>query len=78
MSLEAAAVGLGVALVPEYDLGADLASGRLVIPCHHACPSDRAYFLAYPEHKAESAPLRAFRTWAIDEAQRDAAARTTV
>lgn len=69
MSLEAAAVGLGVALVPEYDLGSDIASGRLIIPIHHACPSDRAYYLAYPEHKAESPTLKLFKAWLVQETQ---------
>ncbi|MBV5291458.1 MULTISPECIES: transcriptional regulator GcvA [Curvibacter] len=67
MSLEAAAVGLGVALVPEYDLGSDIDSGRLIIPIHHVCPSDRAYYLAYPEHKAESPTLKLFKTWLVEE-----------
>lgn len=69
MSLEAAVVGLGVALVPEYDLGGDIASGRLIIPINHACPSDRAYYLAYPEHKAETPTLKLFKDWLVAEAQ---------
>jgi LysR family glycine cleavage system transcriptional activator len=63
MSLQAALCGLGVALVPEYDLGDDIASGRLVIPVKHACPSDRAYYLACPEGKSEDVVLSTFRTW---------------
>jgi len=69
MSLETAVVGLGVALVPEYDLGGDIASGRLIIPINHACPSDRAYYLAYPEHKAETPTLKLFKDWLVAEAQ---------
>jgi DNA-binding transcriptional LysR family regulator len=67
MSLQAAIVGLGVALVPEYDLGDDLASGRLVIPVKHTCPSDRAYYLVSPEHKSESPVLGAFRAWLLGQ-----------
>ncbi len=63
MSLQAAAVGLGVALVPEYDIGDDVAQGRLVIPIRHAFPSDRAYYLVSPEHKAENQALGVFRSW---------------
>ena len=65
MSLQAAAVGLGVALVPEYALGDDLESGRLVIPVRHACPSDRAYYLVSPEHKSENPVLELFRDWLL-------------
>lgn len=63
MSLQAAIVGLGVALVPEYALGDDIESGRLVIPVKHSAPSDRAYYLVSPEHKAESPVLGVFRSW---------------
>lgn len=67
MSLQAAIVGLGVALVPEYDLGDDLASGRLVIPVNHLCPSDRAYYLSTPERKAGNPVLETFRAWLLAE-----------
>ncbi|HWH82568.1 MAG TPA: LysR substrate-binding domain-containing protein [Burkholderiaceae bacterium] len=67
MSLQAATVGLGVALVPEYDLGDDLAAGRLVIPVRHLCPSDRAYYLSTPERKAGNPSLEIFRAWLIGE-----------
>lgn len=69
MSLQAAIGGLGVALVPEYDLGDDLASGRLIIPVKHICPSDRAYYLTHPEGKADSPALAAFRTWLLEQTQ---------
>ena len=71
MSLQAATVGLGVALVPEYDLGDDLASGRLVIPVPHACLSDRAYYLSTPERKTDNPVLSSFATWLMDEVRRD-------
>jgi len=67
MSLEAARAGLGVALVPEYDLGDDVASGRLIIPVDRACPSDRAYYFASPEHKSEDAVVAAFRAWLVEQ-----------
>lgn len=67
MSLEAARAGLGVALVPKYDLGDDLISGRLVMPVRHACATNRAYYLASPEQKSEESVLAAFRAWLIEE-----------
>jgi LysR family glycine cleavage system transcriptional activator len=69
MSMQAAAVGLGVALVPEYDLGDDLASGRLVIPVPHRCPSDRAYYLSTPERKSDNPALEVFKAWLLQEVQ---------
>lgn len=69
MSMQAAAVGLGVALVPEYDLVDDLAAGRLIIPVPHAAPSDRAYYLVSPEHKNENPVLGIFKTWLLEQAK---------
>ncbi|WP_280187698.1 LysR family transcriptional regulator [Delftia sp. PS-11] len=69
MSLQAAAVGLGVALVPEYDLADEIAAGRLVIPFKHHCPSDRAYYFAIPESKSTMPQIAAFRTWLMQQTQ---------
>lgn len=67
MSIQAAVVGMGVALVPEYDLTDDLAMGRLIIPVPHAAPSDRAYYLVSPEHKNENPLLETFRNWLLQQ-----------
>lgn len=67
MSLQAASVGLGVALVPEYDLTDDVATGRLIIPVPHAAPSDRAYYLVSPEHKNENPVLDIFKHWLLEQ-----------
>lgn len=69
MSLQAAAVGLGVALVPEYDLDDELAAGRLVVPVDHRCPSDRAYYFAAPENKSADPLLALFRAWLLGQVQ---------
>ncbi len=74
MSLEAAAVGLGVALVPEHLLGADLRTGRLVPASAHRSPSDRAYYLVSPASKAEGQAFGAFRQWLCTQATHDACA----
>lgn len=65
MSLQAATVGLGVALVPEYDLDDELAAGRLVVPVHHRFTSDRAYYFATPQSKAADPLLAVFRDWLL-------------
>lgn len=68
MSLQAAAVGLGVALVPEYDLDDELAAGRLVVPVKHDCPSDRGYYFVTPQNKSSDSLLAVFREWLLDQA----------
>jgi DNA-binding transcriptional LysR family regulator len=62
MSIEAAARGLGVALVPEMFVTDELASGRLARPVDAAYDSDRAYYLVIPEGLS-SAALQAFGDW---------------
>jgi LysR family glycine cleavage system transcriptional activator len=34
----------------------------------HRYVSEKAYYLIYPEHKAEGAPLAQFRAWLVREA----------
>lgn len=68
MLVEAARAGLGVALVPHFFVLAEVASGELLIP--HPClfRSKRAYYLVYPENKAQSASLEVFRSWLHEQA----------
>jgi len=70
MLAQAAAHGMGVALIPPFLIQHELADGRLV-PAHPAAlhSSDRAYYLMIPERKAESAALRAFRDWLLQAAR---------
>lgn len=68
MLAQAAMQGMGVALIPPFLIREELASGRLVVPLPHICPSDKAYYLIIPERKAETAALTAFRDWLCAEA----------
>lgn len=68
MLAQAAMQGMGVALIPPFLIREELASGRLVSPLPHICPSDKAYYLIIPERKAETAALTAFRDWLCAEA----------
>lgn len=65
MVAEAAAQGLGVALMPRFMVAEELASGRLVIPFDRALDAGEAYVLAYPEASADLPALRAFRDWLL-------------
>lgn len=69
MLAQAAMHGMGVALIPPLLIQRELAEGRLIVPLEHAYLSDKAYYLIIPERKAESAALRAFRAWLLEQAQ---------
>jgi DNA-binding transcriptional LysR family regulator len=69
MLVEAARASLGIALVPRFFAVNELASGELVSPCPLAMNSDRAYYLVFPEGKANSAALQTFRQWLLEQAQ---------
>lgn len=60
---QAAAAGLGFALLPALLVADDLAAGRLIEPFEVAYASGEAYYLAYPESKREDARLGVFRDW---------------
>ena len=70
MLAQAAMSGLGVALIPPLMIEDELASGRLIAPVAHRYLSEKAYYLIYPEHKTEAAPLAHFREWLVGEAAR--------
>jgi LysR family glycine cleavage system transcriptional activator len=70
MLSEAAAQGLGVALVPRMLVDNELASGRLVQLLPQQLLSDRRYYLIHPEAKAASPALVAFGDWLDAEATR--------
>lgn len=68
MLVEAAKVGLGIALVPRFFVVNDLASGKLVMPCPIALRSQRGYYLVYPENRAGSTSLQSFCLWLREQA----------
>jgi len=68
MLVEAARAGLGVALVPRFFVLAEVAAGELLIPNPCCIQSKRAYYLVYPENKAQSASLEVFREWLHEQA----------
>jgi LysR family glycine cleavage system transcriptional activator len=60
---QAAMVGLGVALLPEFLIEDEIASGRLVVPLNARMRSDEAYYLCWPREHGQHRPLVAFRDW---------------
>ena len=69
MMAQAAAAGLGVALVPRFLVADELAAGALRVLFPHSLASDEAYYLVVPEARAANPWVRAFRDWVIAEAQ---------
>lgn len=59
--------GLGIALLPEFLIGPELADGRLVRVWGDAVPSDGSYYLVWPEAGENYPPLVAFREWLAGE-----------
>lgn len=67
MVAEAAAAGLGVALMPRFLVEPELATGRLVVPFDLPLDDGQSYSLAYPDDIATLPVLRAFRDWLLGE-----------
>ncbi|MEB0039225.1 MULTISPECIES: LysR family transcriptional regulator [unclassified Pseudomonas] len=68
MLAQAAMHEMGVALIPPFLIQRELAEKRLVIANQSALSSPKAYYLMIPERKVESASLRSFRDWLVDQA----------
>lgn len=66
---QAALHGLGVALMPDYLVEQDLATGRLVAPFGPAIEAQGAYYLVWPRSKSRDPALRLFRDWLATQAQ---------
>lgn len=65
--IQAAAAGIGLALVAKFLVAEELRSGQLVQLPLPGLPSRRAYCLLYPPDKAQWPPLVAFRDWLLDQ-----------
>ncbi|MDR2187902.1 MAG: LysR family transcriptional regulator [Azonexus sp.] len=68
MLAQAAAMSMGVALIPPFLIRRELDSGELMIPCNQSFASERAYYFIIPERKAERPALERFRQWLVEEA----------
>ncbi|EEE38307.1 transcriptional regulator, LysR family [Rhodobacteraceae bacterium KLH11] len=68
---QAALHGLGVALMPNYLVEQDLATGRLIAAFPDAVETLGAYYLVWPREKSRDESLRQFRHWLASQAQPD-------
>ncbi|AOZ68328.1 LysR family transcriptional regulator [Rhodobacter xanthinilyticus] len=72
---QAAAAGLGVALLPTFLIEDEIAAGRLVRAFDAPMRSDEAYYLCWPRDQGDYEPLRQFADWLVGEARAFEAAR---
>jgi LysR family glycine cleavage system transcriptional activator len=67
--------GLGVALLPTFLIEEELVSGQLVpaidLPDKGVMKNAEAYYLAWPDERADHPPLIAFRDWLLRETAQD-------
>ena len=69
MLAQAAMHDMGVALIPPFLIQRELAEKHLVVANPHALSSVKAYYLMIPERKVESASLKAFKDWLVEQAE---------
>jgi LysR family glycine cleavage system transcriptional activator len=67
LALEAAMAGQGVAIADPRLVAENLKSGRLVTLFDVVLPSESAYYFVYPETRADSPAIAAFRDWLLAE-----------
>ena len=72
MIAQAAVSGLGAALLPRFLVETEIESGTLVELFPHALTSSDAYYLVYPESRAQAPLVRAFRDWLLAQCGQDA------
>lgn len=70
---EAAAAGLGAALLPVFQMRDELARGRLVPALPLPYRDSEAYYLCWPQNRHDYGPLQIFRRWIAAEIARDPA-----
>ncbi|WP_109464558.1 LysR family transcriptional regulator [Albibacillus kandeliae] len=66
---QAALHGLGVALMPDYLVEQDVATGRLIPVYGPAVETPGAYYLVWPTAKSQDPSVAAFREWLSTQAE---------
>jgi len=67
LAIEAALDGQGVAVVPEFLVREDLASGRLVRPFDHDIAQLGAWYLVCRQERSLDPRIRRFSDWLLSE-----------
>jgi Transcriptional regulator len=75
MVIEAATLGVGLALVPDYLIESEIETGRLQIVFDRPLATENNYYVVLPEGKQESPIGRAFQSWLLDQVGKPRARR---
>lgn len=67
MVIEAATLGVGMALVPDYLIEGEIEAGRLKVVFDRPLSTENNYYVVLPEGKQESPIGRAFQAWLLDQ-----------
>lgn len=67
MVIEAATLGVGMALVPDYLIEGEIETGRLEVVFDRPLSTENNYYVVLPEGKQESPIGRAFQAWLLDQ-----------
>lgn len=73
---QAAAAGLGVALLPKFLIQAEIERGELQVVFDRSVPTRSAYYLMVPSENIDYAPVAAFRDWVTQMASLGADAKS--
>ena len=67
--IQAVRHGLGVALLPQYLVEQDLATGRMMIAFGHSMKSDGSYYLVWLSERSNDPALSVFRMWLAGQSE---------
>ena len=68
MAYAAAVEGQGIAMAQLFLVEKDLADGRLALPFRKTVDmDDYTYYLLTPAHREETAHMRSFRLWLLEQ-----------
>src|SRR3546814_290045 len=67
MMIEAASLGLGVAVLPTLYIAKELASKRLISPFGSPIQSGRTYWLTFPAESESNAKVKEFANWLLNQ-----------
>lgn len=67
MIIEAAAAGMGFALLPRYLIEGELNSGALVVASPTSMTTDNGYYVVVPEGKSDNPLAGVFQQWLIEQ-----------
>jgi LysR family glycine cleavage system transcriptional activator len=68
MIIEATAAGMGVAVLPEFLVADELASGRLVRPYDATFRNEGAYYIVHAPGAGRTRKIRLVKEWLLEEA----------